>query len=166
MEVSERLLLRQRSAGLEQQILGVHLESATRLESLQTESLDAVLLLGPLYHLRSEVEKHAVAEATRILRPAGILFAAGIKWLAYLRDVFLEQPVSVVQRKEFQAGSLRGGIDPDYAPPICSEQYRRRDLSNAAHEAGLWLDLIEETSKTREGITQSHHFLFIGRKLV
>src|SRR6185312_6834200 len=44
-----------------------------------------------------------------ILRPAGILFAAGIKWLAYLRDAFLEQPVSVVQRKEFHAGSLRGG---------------------------------------------------------
>ncbi|HXF28025.1 MAG TPA: hypothetical protein VN610_12150 [Bryobacteraceae bacterium] len=55
-----------RSAGLEQQILGVHLELATRLESLQTESLDAVLLLGPPYHLRSEVEtKRAVAEAAR-----------------------------------------------------------------------------------------------------
>ncbi|MGH9612759.1 MAG: methyltransferase domain-containing protein, partial [Bryobacteraceae bacterium] len=88
VDVSGRLLeataSRLRNAGLEQQILGVHLESATRLESLQTESVDAALPLGPLYHLQSEAERRrAVAEAARILRPTGILFAAGINRLAY-----------------------------------------------------------------------------------
>jgi len=34
-----------------------------------------------------------------------------------------------------------------------------------AAEAELWLDLVEETSQTPEGIGQSDHFLFIGRKL-
>jgi hypothetical protein len=32
-------------------------------------------------------------------------------------------------------------------------------------EKELWLDLVEETGQTPEGIGQSDHFLFVGRKL-
>lgn len=42
-------------------------------------SADAVLLLGPLYHLtESEDRATALAEARRVLRPGGVLIAAGI----------------------------------------------------------------------------------------
>ncbi|HXX99872.1 MAG TPA: hypothetical protein VEI54_03060 [Candidatus Limnocylindrales bacterium] len=34
-----------------------------------------------------------------------------------------------------------------------------------AAEAELWLDLVEATNQTPEGVSQSDHFLFIGRKL-
>jgi hypothetical protein len=37
------------------------------------------------------------------------------------------------------------------------------DLSAAEEE--LWLDLVEETGQTPEGIGQSDHFRFVGRKL-
>ena len=42
-------------------------------------SLDVVLVFGPLYHLRSAADRAAaLAEAARVLRPGGQLFAAGI----------------------------------------------------------------------------------------
>jgi hypothetical protein len=34
-----------------------------------------------------------------------------------------------------------------------------------ASVAELWLDLVEETGRTPEGLGQSDHFLFVGRKL-
>src|SRR5579871_5203565 len=55
VDVSERLLEAARArlvgAGLERQIASVHHASATELP-LDDASVDAVLLLGPLYHLR------------------------------------------------------------------------------------------------------------------
>ncbi|HUP28057.1 MAG TPA: class I SAM-dependent methyltransferase, partial [Chloroflexia bacterium] len=52
-------------------------------------SSDAVLLMGPLYHLLDEQERlRAVREARRVLRPGGLVFAAfitryaGIRWAA------------------------------------------------------------------------------------
>jgi SAM-dependent methyltransferase len=42
-------------------------------------SVDAVLLLGPLYHLVGRAERiAALAEARRVLRPGGVLLAAAI----------------------------------------------------------------------------------------
>ena len=42
-------------------------------------SVDAVLLLGPLYHLLGKTDRiAALAEARRVLRPGGVLFAAAI----------------------------------------------------------------------------------------
>ena len=43
------------------------------------ESCDALLLMGPLYHLLSKENRmEALKEARRVLRPKGLLFAAGI----------------------------------------------------------------------------------------
>ncbi|GLZ33511.1 hypothetical protein Lesp02_56990 [Lentzea sp. NBRC 105346] len=43
------------------------------------DSYDVVLLFGPLYHLTGAADRRrAVAEARRVLRPGGQLFAAGI----------------------------------------------------------------------------------------
>lgn len=42
-------------------------------------SMDAALLLGPLYHLQDKADRmQCLAEARRVLRPGGWLFAAGI----------------------------------------------------------------------------------------
>lgn len=50
------------------------------------DSFDAVLMLGPLYHLLDERDRHlAVREALRVLRPGGVLFAAFITRYAVLR---------------------------------------------------------------------------------
>ena|SRR5258708_35166385 len=46
---------------------------------LPDASADAVLLLGPLYHLAKRTERTAaIREAARVLRPGGPLYAAAI----------------------------------------------------------------------------------------
>ena len=53
-------------------------EDARRLTQADA-SVDAVLLLGPLYHLVGRAERiAALAEARRVLRPGGVLLAAAI----------------------------------------------------------------------------------------
>jgi SAM-dependent methyltransferase len=69
----------------------VRLASATvgdaRSLAAADDSADAVLLLGPLYHLLEGSERaHALAEAGRVLRPGGILLAAAISRFASLYD--------------------------------------------------------------------------------
>jgi ubiquinone/menaquinone biosynthesis C-methylase UbiE len=49
---------------------------ATELEWVQSESADAVLLMGPLYHLTSEEERtKAIANSYRILKKGGFVFS-------------------------------------------------------------------------------------------
>ena len=50
-------------------------------------SVDVVLLLGPLYHLVERADRvAALAEARRVVRPGGSVFAAGISRFASLYD--------------------------------------------------------------------------------
>ena len=60
-----------------------------RTLDLPDASADAVLLLGPLYHLAGRSERiDAIREATRVLRPGGPLFAAAIsRWATRIDGV-------------------------------------------------------------------------------
>lgn len=51
------------------------------------QSADAVLLLGPLYHLTERSERlKALMEAKRLLKPGGVCFAAAISRFSSLQD--------------------------------------------------------------------------------
>lgn len=70
---------------------GVALASITRGDARKLDvpsgTADAVLLLGPLYHLVEPSDRLlALREARRILNPGGILFAAAISHFASLID--------------------------------------------------------------------------------
>jgi SAM-dependent methyltransferase len=200
VDVSARLLeaaeARLRAAGLGESIAGISRESATRLASLPAGALDTVLMLGPLYHLcEPEARRQAVAEAARILKPGGLLFAAGINRLSYLRDFFRLFPHVVLERKAFHEQYLRdGNLDPEHAPPIgfahlstwaefralFAREFEEVALTGVESfstvwqpslndlppaEAEAWLDLIERTGQTAEGLGVSDHFLYVGRKI-
>ncbi len=141
VDVSERLLDAARDrltrAGLDRSIAGIYHASAVALP-LPDASFDAVLFLGPLYHLRDPEERQrAVDEAWRVLKPGGIVAAAGINRIAYLRDMFRSpdpfseaffietfaraQEVSrpAADRQSYMAQFLaNGALDPEHAPPI------------------------------------------------
>lgn len=55
-------------------------------------TVDAVLLLGPLYHLDDVGRAAALAEAHRVLRPGGLLAAAAISRWAALIDIAATGP--------------------------------------------------------------------------
>ena len=54
---------------------------------------DAVLLMGPLYHLPEEADRvRAVEAALNLLKPGGILFAAFINSSAVVYDYMTKTP--------------------------------------------------------------------------
>jgi ubiquinone/menaquinone biosynthesis C-methylase UbiE len=199
VDVSARLLdtawSKLRAGGFQDRIIDIDLASATNLHCLQSEKFDAVLMLGPLYHLCTLDERlRSVSEAARVLKPGGLLFAAGINRLAYLRDLFRESPREIMARHEFHDQFLRdGNLDPEHAPPIgfahlttiaefralfadrfdeiCmlgvesfAGVWQKTVRELQEEEASAWLDLIEETATMPEALGASDHFLFIGRK--
>jgi len=93
---------------------GVHLADARALP-FPDETFDAVLLLGPLYHL-GEVEERARAltEARRVCKPGATVFAAAISRFAGLLDAILDRRIDdddvfANVRAEMQSGRRVGG---------------------------------------------------------
>lgn len=199
IDIAERLLdaatERLRQAGLASQITGVNRLSATDLRGMDAGSFDVVLLLGPLYHLHELQERRcAVDESARLLKPAGLLYAAGINRLSYLRDLFRESPDQAAERRAFHHQFLEdGNVDPDHAAPLgfghltTTQEFRELFAAEfeplillgvesftaawqptlhalSADQTEAWLDLVEQTGVTPEGLGQSDHFLFVGRK--
>ena len=110
-DVSQRLLdtvvARLDRAGLSSQIESQRRASATDLSHVPTASCDVVLLLGPLYHLLATSERRqAIGEAARLLRPDGLIFAAGVNLLTYLRTILQDDPEEFGRRRDFFLGQL------------------------------------------------------------
>lgn len=69
--------------------LSAEIGDARKLKQADT-SVDVVLLLGPLYHLPVQADREAaLSEARRVLRPGGLLLAAGISRHAALLDLLV-----------------------------------------------------------------------------
>lgn len=77
------------------------------------ESASLVLLLGPLYHLiDAEDRRRALLEVTRVLRPAGVLIAAGIsRWASALdglaRNLFADPRFARIVERDLRDGQHR-----------------------------------------------------------
>ncbi|KAH7025027.1 methyltransferase type 11 [Microdochium trichocladiopsis] len=78
---------------------------------LAAGSYDAVLLLGPLYHLLEEAERvAAVRNALNLARPdGGLVFCAFVSVEAHLRDLAVREPQRLVEQREFYAAYLQNG---------------------------------------------------------
>jgi ubiquinone/menaquinone biosynthesis C-methylase UbiE len=78
---------------------------------------DAVLLLGPLYHLTDAAERlRALREAYRVLRPGGGLFAAAISRYAsaldgLARDLFADPAFAPIVQQDLIQGQHRNETD-------------------------------------------------------
>jgi ubiquinone/menaquinone biosynthesis C-methylase UbiE len=122
-------------------LASIRLGDARRLEQ-RDESVDAVLLLGPLYHLTERTDRVlALTEAKRVVRPGGVVFAAGISRFASLLDGlhrgFLEDPtfVSLVER-DLKEGQHRNPTNhPGYF--TTAFLHHPEELQAEVQEAGL-----------------------------
>jgi SAM-dependent methyltransferase len=101
-------------------LLSIALGDARRLD-LPDGAVDAVLLLGPLYHLTEPADRQAaLAEARRVLRRGGVAFVVGVSRFASLldglREGYLADPdfVRIVER-DLRDGQHRNPTGrPDY----------------------------------------------------
>lgn len=108
-------------------------------------SAHAVLLLGPLYHLIDERDRQAaLLEAARVLRPAGLLFAAGICRFASLLDGLTRELMGnpdfahIVQR-DLESGVHRNATDRlDYFTTAFF--HRPDELRREVAEAGFHIE--------------------------
>ncbi|MBA8795127.1 SAM-dependent methyltransferase [Friedmanniella endophytica] len=106
--------------------------------------VDAVLLLGPLYHLADRADRvQALAEAARVVRPGGIVFAAAIsRWAPRLAGLLVERlaeqvpsAVGVVEEAE-RSGHLGPVTDRGFNAYV----HRPAALAEEIAAAGLVLD--------------------------
>ena len=83
-------------------------------------SVQAVLLLGPLYHLTEGRERlAALTEARRVLEPGGLLFAAGISRFASLLEgvragMFRDPAYAAIVERDLVDGQHRNPTAEDY----------------------------------------------------
>ncbi|MEO8972417.1 MAG: class I SAM-dependent methyltransferase [Ktedonobacteraceae bacterium] len=186
----ERLI----NAGLEEQILSVTQASATDLSFIADDSCDAVLMLGPFYHLSlPEERRQAATEAWRILRKGGLLFAAGINRMTMLSWIYKDGPENILEEMEWLGPYMKTGnfppVEPGVPPTIYLttiaefradftdfqeralagvESFAQGNEANlltlSPEKAQVWLDLIEETGRAPEGLGITGHFLYVGQK--
>ncbi|MBP5972093.1 class I SAM-dependent methyltransferase [Brasilonema sp. CT11] len=106
------------------------------------DSVDAVLLLGPLYHLTERTQRlAALREAYRILKTGGLVFAVGISRFASTLDGllqgYLDDPefVAIVQRNLTDGQHRNPNNHPGYFTTAFF--HRPEELKAEVEEAGL-----------------------------
>lgn len=114
---------------------------------LAADSVDAMLLLGPLYHLDRRADRlRALASARRVLRPGGPLFAAAIsRWAARMDGILRERLYLTVPGAEAHVGPIElTGRLPPFGPGFFSGYlHRPRQLRAELTAAGFQpVDLV------------------------
>jgi ubiquinone/menaquinone biosynthesis C-methylase UbiE len=140
------------SAGRPEAALASAAVGDARALGLKDASVDAVLLLGPLYHLTRAADRtKALAEARRVCRPGGVVVAAVISRFAStldgLREGYLEDPAfAAVAAADLRDGRHR---NPTGDPAYFTTAYFHRPEEIAAECAAA--GLVHETTLAVEG---------------
>ncbi len=180
---------------------GVHLDSCIHGDALRLseylykkEQFDAVLLMGPLYHLiREEDRKRALSEALGMLKPGGLIIAAFISTYAAIHDYasqlydfgdidhLLHYLEDSRNHEEDAVGFTTSYFSSEEEARGLMEQAGVKELAFAGVENILcgkeerllalepvqrekWLELAWRLSGDKKLLGMSEHFLYIGEK--
>jgi SAM-dependent methyltransferase len=111
------------------------------------DAYDAVLLLGPLYHLTDPAERiRALTEAARVVRPGGVVIAAGISRYASLFEGFFHSLIDDAGFTAMMRADLRTGRhrNPENHPGRFTTSYFHSptELSAEIEAAGLIFEAV------------------------
>jgi S-adenosylmethionine-dependent methyltransferase len=133
-------LARQRAAEAGVEIVAYAHGTATDLTRYPDGAFDAVLLMGPLYHLlEADSRWRALDEARRVLSPGGVLFAAFITRYAPIRYYAAHDPTWLVTSPQELGQFLEHGVvSPESAPGSAFVAYlsRAQEVRPLLREAG------------------------------
>jgi ubiquinone/menaquinone biosynthesis C-methylase UbiE len=123
------------------ELASIRLGDARHLDFPESTA-DAVLLLGPLYHLVERSDRLlALAEARRVLKPDGMLFAAAISRFASLIDGLASGFFRDPQFRQIVAADLATGQHRNPTPEpfyfTTAFFHRPADLATELSEAGF-----------------------------
>lgn len=185
---------RQKAAAENAPVINFIHGNALDLSAFEDHTFDAVLLMGPLYHLiNSEDREQAVAEAYRVLRPHGIMLASFITRYATINDMLKNYPEMLAEDFDATLGLLKDGIHfresgfteayfilpSDITPLMESKGFRQLRLMaaepfvaaieptiNALEESVFrcWADLCYRLSTEPVTWGSAEHMLYIGQK--
>ncbi|MDA8015989.1 MAG: class I SAM-dependent methyltransferase [Thermoanaerobaculia bacterium] len=116
---------------------------AVDLSRFPNESFDAVVALGPFYHLQSiDERRRAASEVTRVLRPGGILFASFMPrafWLSMALHTFVTDPAAPsAQLEELERLLERGLLGKVRSPQLKASWFCRiEEIAPLFSEQGL-----------------------------
>lgn len=105
--------------------INIYEGNACNLSFLEDDTYDVVLLLGPMYHLFTDADKHrAISEAIRVAKHGGIIYAAYCNNDTCMYKMFYKKRI---------LGYLKKGlIDENYharsSPNEVFELYRKPDI--------------------------------------
>lgn len=176
--------------GIPLEMMDVH--DATAPFPFSAGSFDAVLLMGPLYHLTTfELRLSAVANALHVLKPDGILFASFITLSGALRAVLVNDPNGL----EAEWRTMKDGLNgPDLGfteahftripeietlmensgchlvemvgcegfSALFENNYLTAELPDETWQH--WVDLNLEFGRHRTALEASDHILYVARK--
>ncbi len=166
------------NAKLQKKVASIKVGDALELE-FPDNSADAVLYLGPLYHLIEKQDRvQALSEAYRVLKPGGVFFGAAIsRFASYIDGMlrgYIRDPEFVkIVKKDLETGQhLNPNNHPDYFvtsyfhhPDELREEleYAGFDTSVIAIEGPVWGKRIDDFEEIWQGSTRENILSFLRK---
>jgi S-adenosylmethionine-dependent methyltransferase len=187
-------LAKQKAAEAAVELAGCVHGNALDLTTFPESAFDAALLMGPLYHLHQEADRQtALAQASRLLKPSGLIFASFITRFSAFRDAAVKGASWVETDPAYAESWLTTGINyhgggftdayfahPDEVIPLLEKAgfttlkmigcegilsgHEGYVYSLTGAAKQFWLDLNYRFAQEPTLYGASDHLLYIGRK--